>query len=70
MLCIETDKLPTHLALVANCLNATGLSRLAWLFLLEGNGASALKYALMGLDKDSSNGHCQKLVERLRRDGS
>lgn len=57
------DKMERH----ANQLDATGLSRLAWLFLHEGNQEDALKYASQGLTMDGSNEHCAKLVERLYR---
>jgi hypothetical protein len=50
---------------VANQLDATGLSRLAWLFLLEDNKDGARKYANMGCEKDPTNSHCLKILERL-----
>jgi len=51
---------------LASELDATGLSRLAWLFLLEGKEDLAYKYAGMGLAKDADNSHCQKMIDRLR----
>jgi hypothetical protein len=50
---------------LAGRLDATGFSRLAWLFLLEGNQEDAWKYANMGLAKDATNSHCLRIVERL-----
>jgi hypothetical protein len=50
-------------------LDATGLSRLAWLFFMEGDLAGAWKYANDGLSKDSTNSHCLKIVERLDSQG-
>lgn len=50
-------------------LDATGLSRLAWLFLLEGDLSGAWKYANEGLTKDVTNSHCLKIVERLEAQG-
>ena len=45
--------------------NAVDCSRLAWLFLNMQDEPSALKYARMGLDIDSDNQHCRKLVNKL-----
>ena len=44
---------------------AVDCSRLAWLFLNLQNEQNALKYARLGLRKDDSNQHCQKLVNKL-----
>jgi hypothetical protein len=46
-------------------LDATGLSRLAWLFLLSGDLDGAWKYANQGLAKEVTNPHCLRIVERL-----
>ena len=54
-----------HMRRLAGRLDATGLSRLAWLHLLEDDPAGARKYAEMGLSKDSANEHCQRIVRRL-----
>jgi tetratricopeptide (TPR) repeat protein len=54
-----------HMVRVASKLDATGLSRLSWLFLLEGNSDTALKYARDGNAKDPNNEYCIKLLERL-----
>lgn len=54
-----------HMKRLADELDATGLSRLAWLYLLEGNEEAALKYAKKGYAMDKYNVHCRKLVERL-----
>jgi tetratricopeptide (TPR) repeat protein len=47
-------------------LDSNGLSRLAWLFLLEGNEKEAWKYANLGLERDPKHSHCLKIVEKLR----
>jgi hypothetical protein len=57
----------SYMEAVHEHLDATGLSRLAWLFLLEKNATSALKYAEEGLRRDPDNVHCKKLVERTQR---
>ncbi len=59
----------SHMEALADDLDATGLSRLAWLFLLEDDKDGAWKYANMGLAKDSVNRHCTKVVERLDEQG-
>lgn len=53
----------------AEALDATGLSRLAWLFLLEDNRAQAWKYASRGLLKEQDNRHCYNIIQRLRDGG-
>ena len=50
-------------------LDATGLSRLAWLFLLEENQIDAWEWAAKGLAKEKDNDHCLKIIERLRAGG-
>ena len=59
----------SHMEKLAHRLDATGLSRLAWLFLLEDDRDSAWKYANMGCAKDSTNSHCVKILERLSDQG-
>lgn len=54
---------------VADELDATGLSRLAWLFLHENNQEKGYKYAAKGLEKDPHNEHCYRIVERARAEG-
>jgi hypothetical protein len=54
-----------HMVNVSERLDATGLSRLAWLFLLEGNSDKALQYAREGHDTDPGNVYCEKLLRRL-----
>jgi tetratricopeptide (TPR) repeat protein len=49
-------------------LDATGLSRLAWLYLLENDKVNALRYARLGLSKEPTNEYCQNLVARLSLD--
>ncbi len=58
-----------HMQKISNELDATGLSRLAWLFLLEDNQGMARLYAEKGLASDPDNQHCRKIVERLKRYG-
>lgn len=58
----------THMAKLAGELDPTGLSRLAWLYLLEDNQAEAWRFANLGLEKDSTNTHCLGIVERIDRD--
>jgi hypothetical protein len=57
----------SHMEKVASKLDATGLSRLSWLYLLEGREAEARKYAEDGCRKDKDNEHCKKILERLDR---
>ena len=54
-----------HMEKIALSLDATGLSRLAWLFLLEGNLDKARKYANDGCSKDPVNKHCLSILERI-----
>ncbi|MBM3470232.1 MAG: hypothetical protein FJX73_05505 [Armatimonadetes bacterium] len=54
-----------HMERSAGDLDATALSRLAWLFLLEDNREKALYYAKLGLDKEPGNEHCRRIVQRL-----
>jgi len=58
-----------HMSKLAHELDATGLSRLAWLYLLEGNQPEAWRYASLGLQKDSENRHCYNIIQRLREQG-
>ena len=57
--------LRSHMTRVADQLDANGLSRLAWLFLLEDNKDDARKYANMGCEKEPTNHHCLNLLETL-----
>jgi hypothetical protein len=50
---------------LADSLDATGLSRLAWLYLHEGNMEEAAHYTYRGLEKEPGNVHCQRLAARL-----
>jgi hypothetical protein len=59
----------SHMATLAEQLDATGLSRLAWLFLLEGDTQNALRYANNGLERESTNTYCQRIVDRLHDQG-
>ncbi|MEI6704273.1 MAG: hypothetical protein WCL71_12170, partial [Deltaproteobacteria bacterium] len=55
----------SHMQRVAGKLDATGLSRLAWLFLLEENITKAREYANKGCEIESTNGYCLRILERL-----
>ena len=46
-------------------LDATGCSRLAWLYLNNGNPNRAYEIARIGLGRDETNEHCRNLMERL-----
>lgn len=50
-------------------LDATGLSRLAWLYFLEGSKREAWDFASAGLKKEPDNKHCFNIIKRLRQDG-
>jgi tetratricopeptide (TPR) repeat protein len=54
-----------HLERFSRQLNADGLSRLSWLYLLEGNTRRARELAEAGLKKDAENSHCWNLINRL-----
>jgi hypothetical protein len=58
-----------HMVILSGRLDATGLSRLAWLYLLEGNEREAWTYASRGLSKDKRNQYCRGIIERLRKSG-
>ena len=58
-----------HMECIADELDATGLSRLAWLFLLENTANGAWKYANKGLKRESTHTHCLRIVERLEQQG-
>jgi NB-ARC domain len=60
-------RLIAEMEAVRHDLNATDLSRLAWLHMHIGNDSRALELAEMGLLLDSENDYCLKLVQRLRR---
>jgi hypothetical protein len=55
-----------HMEKLASKLDATGLSRLAWLYLLENNREKGLFYATLGLEKEPNNEHCERIVRRQR----
>jgi hypothetical protein len=54
-----------HMQRVAHKLDATALSRLAWLFLLEENVTKAREYANKGCELEPLNRYCLKILERL-----
>ena len=55
----------SQMELLSDELDATGMSRLAWLFLLEDNKTKAWEYANKGCALDSTNTHCIKILETL-----
>lgn len=59
----------SHMMQLTAQLDAVGLSRLAWLFLLEGDAQAAWRYANLGLERESTNVYCLKIVERLNNQG-
>jgi len=59
----------SHMEKVADRLDGTGLSRLAWLFLLEGDDQQGRHYAEMGLKKEPNNEHCIRILDRPRAKG-
>lgn len=59
----------SHMERISGELDATGLSRLAWLFLLEGKEERAWHYANLGHTKEATNEHCLKILNRLRDQG-
>jgi len=59
----------SHMEQIAERLDSTGLSRLAWLFLLEEDADNAWKYAYQGYSKDRYNTHCVKILRNLELDG-
>jgi hypothetical protein len=54
-----------HMEKLVGQLDATGLSRLAWLFLLEGDEQKARYYAEIGISKDPGNEHCSRILDRI-----
>jgi len=58
-----------HMVGLRDQLDPTGLSRLAWLFLLENNKKEAWEYAALGLEVDPYNSHCLGIIDRLKSDG-
>lgn len=61
--------LRANMEALADQLDATGLSRLACLFLLEGNEVEALRYGSRGYAIDPNNSYCGNLVEKLTAQG-
>jgi hypothetical protein len=56
----------SHMVKISDNLDANGLGRLAWLFLLEGDRQNSKLYAEKGLRKDPCNEHCLKFLDRLQ----
>jgi hypothetical protein len=59
----------SHMERIADRLDATGLSRLAWLFLLEGKEDKAWEYAYAGRMREITNEHCLRILDRLMDQG-
>ena len=57
----------SHMEQLSDQLDPTGLSRLAWLFLLEENEKKAHEYASKGCELDPTNTHCIRILERLEK---
>ena len=57
--------LTSNMERLCDKLDAVGLSRLAWLFLLEGNEAKAREYANMGLRRNPQDPDCKNILARL-----
>jgi len=57
----------SHMEKVSASLDATGLSRLSWLFLLEEDLDGAWRFANEGLKRESTNNHCRRIVEKLNK---
>lgn len=53
-----------HMAKIDHKLDATGLSRLAWLYLLENDPNKAGKFAKKGLELDPNSYHCKNILEK------
>jgi hypothetical protein len=54
-----------HMERLVESLDATALSRLAWLFLLEGDEKKGWEYASLGNKREPSNSYCLRILERL-----
>ncbi len=61
--------LRSHMERLVDRLDATGLSRLAWLYLLENQQQRAYDLAMKGCEKESTNSHCLNILERLENAG-
>jgi hypothetical protein len=55
-----------HMERKAGSLDANGLSRLAWLYLMEDDKERAKEYAARGLAIDEGNAHCQNMIRRIQ----
>jgi len=66
---IYAGSVRAHLERSADDLDPNGLSRLAWLFLIEGNREKAWEYAARGLERDRNNRFCKNILDRLRVSG-
>jgi len=55
----------SHMERLVSDLDATGLSRLAWLYLLEENIEKARYFANKGCERDPTNAYCIRILERL-----
>lgn len=55
----------SHMQKVESQLDAVGLSRLAWLFMLDGDKDSGRKYATLGLSREPGNNYCLRIIENI-----
>jgi hypothetical protein len=53
----------SHMQRVEEKLDAVALSRLAWLFMLDGDRVSGRRYATLGLLKEPGNVYCLRIIE-------
>ena len=56
-----------HMQRLESQLDAVGLSRLAWLYILEGDTQKGRNCAVLGLQRDPENKYCLNLIEHLDR---
>lgn len=56
-----------HMQRLESELDAVGLSRLAWLYILEGDVTKGRRYADLGLTRSPENNYCMRIIEQLDR---
>ena len=54
-----------HMSAQKRELDAVGLSRLAWLYILENDTAKGRECAIRGLELEQDNNYCQRIIEQL-----
>lgn len=57
-----------HMERVSSQLDADDLSKLAWLFLVDGDREKAQRFAQEGLEKEAHNQYCKNILDRLARE--